>query len=280
MSDFGLLSKAVFNNTFPLTAEFRSGPRNIKDSYQIWKESQPFLPIDLQTNVLRLAPENYAYANKFAAENPNLLMLSTWRAASGQPMGSSTKGDPLGVSTIEFPGHFVLSPGSTLRENLSASSKTVTVESGENMVSGPALLVKTKTNGEKIWNRYEYILIRRVRGNLLTIKKRAYNGSPPAQKFASGSTYVAPIPWDSRNREPYTDWFFNLSEFCPEDSNGNTAMDILLRDMVNPLARGGELENIGGLDLASGPLTVNPENADYNLDGRVDPSKFIEFKNW
>ena len=81
MSNFGPLSKAVFNNTFPLTSEFQSGPRNLKYSYKIWKESKPFLPIDIQKNALRLAPENYAYANKFAAENPNLLMLSTWRAA-------------------------------------------------------------------------------------------------------------------------------------------------------------------------------------------------------
>ena len=57
-------------------------------------------------------------------------------------------------------------------------------------------------------------------------------------------------------------------------------MNILLRDIVNTLARGGELENICGLDLASGPLKFNPENVDYNLDGRLDPSKFIEFKNW
>ena len=115
------------------------------------------------------------------------------------------------MSTIEFPRHCVLSPGITLCEDLSASPKKVTVESGENMISGPVLLIKTKPNGEKTWNRYEYIIIGRVRGKLLTIKQRAYNGSIPAQNFASGSKYVAPIPWDLRNSEPYTDWVFNLS---------------------------------------------------------------------
>ena len=116
----------------------------------------------------------------------------------------------------------------------------MTVESKGNIVSGPALLVK-KNNGGKIWNRYKYVMIERVHGNLLTIEQRDYNGSPHAQNLASGSTYVAPVPWDSQNCEPCTDWFFNLSDFFPEDSNVNTAMDILLRDMVNPLARGVEV---------------------------------------
>ena len=47
-------------------------------------------------------------------------------------------------------------------------------------------------------------------------------------------------------------------------------MDVLAIDMIEPLREGGPLDLISGLDLASGPLTVNPSNADYNLDGKVD----------
>jgi hypothetical protein len=43
------------------------------------------------------------------------------------------------------------------------------------------------------------------------------------------------------------------------------------KDMLYPLAYGGELSNLGGLDLASGPLTATPYNADYDVDGVADP---------
>ena len=49
-------------------------------------------------------------------------------------------------------------------------------------------------------------------------------------------------------------------------------MDILAKDMLDPLKDGGPLDRISGLDLASGPLTVNPSNADFDLDGIVDPN--------
>ena len=47
-------------------------------------------------------------------------------------------------------------------------------------------------------------------------------------------------------------------------------MDVIAIDMIEPLREGGPLDRISGLDLASGPLTVNPSNADYNLDGIAD----------
>lgn len=107
-----LFAKSVFAGEFPLTAEFRSGPRNDKKSYQIWKDAQMLpegYPVDLQTNVLRFSSNNFEYANRFAGENPNMLILSTWRAASGQPKDSriAENSDPLGSSVISFPGHFV-----------------------------------------------------------------------------------------------------------------------------------------------------------------------------
>ena len=109
--------KAVYKGEFPLTAEFRSGPRGYKKSYEDWVDQQ-LMPhgqaVDLQTNVLRFEPENWKYANRFAAEHPETMVLSTWRAASGMPKGTPDDGDPLGVSTISFPGHWVLSPGTTL----------------------------------------------------------------------------------------------------------------------------------------------------------------------
>ena len=48
-------------------------------------------------------------------------------------------------------------------------------------------------------------------------------------------------------------------------------MEVMFEDMLYPLAFGGELSNLGGLDLASGPLTATPSNPDYNVDGIADP---------
>ena len=267
--------KAVYKGEFPLTAEFRSGPRGYKKSYEDWVDQQ-LMPhgqaVDLQTNILRFEPENWKYANRFAAEHPETMVLSTWRAASGMPKGTPDDGDPLGVSTISFPGHWVLSPGTTLAgAGINPASDVIRVASTDNMRRGPALLVETTPSGEKLWDRFEYVLIQRVDQEASTVEvRRQFNGSPAARVFPSGTTQLLPMPWDDRNRKPYTDFFFNLSEHCPRDANDQTAMDVLLQDMVGPLREGGPLDLIAGVDLASGPLTVNPDLADYDLDGTVD----------
>ena len=267
--------KAVYKGEFPLTAEFRSGPRGYKKSYEDWVDQQ-LMPhgqaVDLQTNILRFEPENWKYANRFAAEHPETMVLSTWRAASGMPKGTPDDGDPLGVSNISFPGHFVLSPGTTVAgSGINPASEIIRVASTDNMRRGPALLVETTPSGEKLWDRFEYVLIQRVDPVANTVEvRRQFNGSPAARVFPSGTTELLPMPWDDRNRKPFTDFFFNLSEHCPRDENGQTAMDILVQDMVGPLREGGPLDLIAGVDLASGPLTVNPKLADYDLDGTVD----------
>lgn len=164
----------------------------------------------------------------------------------------------------------VLSPGTTLASSITSTTQTLSVASTDNMRQGPALLVETDSSGDKLWDRFEYVLITSVGTGTITVR-REFNGSPVARSFPSSRTYVAPMPWDSRNRKPFVDWFFNLSKYCPKDSTGRTAMDVLHLDMLKPLELGGPLDHIGGLDLASGPLTVNPANADYNLDGIEDP---------
>lgn len=81
-------------------------------SYDDWLDQQMMpegYPVDLQSNVLRFEPKNFEFANRFAREHPETMVLSTWRAASGTPKGANDDGDPLGVSTIEFPGHWVRS---------------------------------------------------------------------------------------------------------------------------------------------------------------------------
>ena len=267
------MGRAASLKEFPLTAEFRSGPRNLKRNYNDWVEQQ-MMPgghaVDVQTNVLRLEPRNYEFANRFAKLHPETTVLSTWRAAGGLPKGANNPGDPLGSSTISFPGHWVQSPGTLLSQAVSASSTTVSVVSTQNMIKGPALLVEVDGKGNRLWDRFEYVLITSVGSASISVR-REFNGSPAARAFPSRSTYVAPMPWDSRSRTKYVVWFFNISGYCPRDPQGRTAMDVIAEDMLDPLRPGGGLDRISGLDLASGPLTVIPDNADYDLDGRADP---------
>lgn len=273
---------SFLRNEHPLTAEFRSGPRNGKGSYEKWQKQQvmPYgHPVDLQTNVLRFAPENYGYANRFAEEHPETIVLSTWRAASGMPRGAPDDGDPLGVSDVEFPGHWVVSPGSYLAADATGSATEVSVWSAGNMIVGPALMVETTgwVNGtapQTLWDRFEYVLITGVNQTARSVGvERQFNGSPPSRAFPASRTKLLPMPWDMRNRKPYTDWFFNFDRACPRDANGDTAMDVIMRNMVGPLDRAsGPLNRVAGLDLASGPLTVSPNNADYDHDGIRDPA--------
>jgi len=277
--------KSVFANKYPLTSQFRSGPRNEKSSYEIWESYQFKMDeyrVDLQTNTLRFSEKNYEYANRFAAENPEMILMSTWRAASGNPNGLSAagNGDPLGESFIEFPGHFVLSPGTYMSSALTDANDWFSVDEGANIVVGPALLVEENVHtGRKMWENFEYVLVKARIGTLVQVE-RAFNGSPPPRSFPSTSnfrTYVANFPWDFRVNTDYTDWFFNYSPDCPLDANGESAADIVLRKMAVPMQPGGPLENLGGLDFGSGPLSFAPNNADYNIDGILDgDSKYWE----
>ena len=300
------VEKGIYAGEFPLTAQFRSGPRNQVSTYEKWSSLQFKMDdkytVDLQSSVLRFAPENYEFVNRYAKEHPNTLILSTWRAASGNPKGKEAigNGDPLGQSVIEFPGHFVLHPGTFLhsntRKSFSSTDTSFAVEDVSKVIVGPALLVEVEVepNNDSFlvdqtsfrWENFEYVLIEGVRNSLVTVK-RAFNGSPPARNFPTSSksgkrlirTYVANLPWDFRVNTDYTDWFFNFSPNCPLDSNGKSATDVILEHMVYPLKRStpydgsddnnenGPLHSIGGLDLASGPLAFAPSNADYNVDG-------------
>ena len=263
--------KTAFQNEYPLAAEFRSGPRNQKKNYEDWVDQQ-LMPggnaLDIQTNMLRLEPGNWGYANRFAAEHPETTILSTWRAAGGVPEGAYNPGDPLGSSTISFPGHWVTAPGTMLSQSIFAYSTTLPVVSTQNLEKGPALLVGVDNFGNELWDQFEYVLITSVGTGFINVR-RQYNGSPPARAF-SWSTSIRPLPWDSRSRTDYIVWFFNYSKYCPRDRFGQTAADIIARDMLDPLKPGGPLDRISGIDLASGPLTVPPDNADYDRDGRVD----------
>ena len=263
--------KTAFQNEYPLAAEFRSGPRNQKRNYRDWVDQQ-LMPggnaLDIQTNMLRLEPGNWGYANRFAKENPGTTILSTWRAAGGVPEGAYNPGDPLGSSTISFPGHWVTAPGTMLSQSIFAYSTTLPVVSTQNLEKGPALLVGVDNFGNELWDQFEYVLITSVGTGFINVR-RQYNGSPPARAF-SWSTSIRPLPWDSRSRTDYIVWFFNYSKYCPRDRFGQTAADIIARDMLDPLKPGGPLDRISGIDLASGPLTVPPDNADYDRDGRVD----------
>ena len=258
-------------NEFPLVAKFRSPPRNKQNNYKQWVDAQ-LMPgehaVDVQTNVLRFEPGNWPYANRFAQEHPGTVLLSTWRAAGGVPQGADYPGDPLALSAISFPGHWVTAPGTLLSAGIRASSTTLRVRSTENMERGPALLVEVDSVGNERWNRFEYVLITSV-GNRVVKVKRKYNGSPAARAF-SRSTAVRPLPWDRRSRTDYVVWFFDFTKYCPRDRSGRTAADIIAKEMLDPMKPGGPLDRIGGIDLASGPLTAPPENADYDRDGRVD----------
>jgi hypothetical protein len=268
-----LANLTVFEGRFPLTASFRNGPRNEVKDYQMWSERQAKVGkhfVDLTSNVLRFTPQNFEFANRFAQEHPSTLMISTWRASSGLPVGTTTKGDPLGMSTISFPGHFVQSPGTKLLSSISSSATTITVQDNGMLIRGPAILVE-KSGQNFDWSKFEYIFVSAASGNTATITRKFSAPSPDARSFPANS-HVANLPWDDRNTDLWVDWFFNLSPDCPKDANGRSAMDIVVSEMAKPLSSGGPLSNIGGLDLASGPLTVDPTNADYNLDGVADSS--------
>eukprot|EP00957_Ditylum_brightwellii_P176704 13458676-Ditylum_brightwellii.AAC.1 len=129
------------------------------------------------------------------------------------------------------------------------------------MEIGPALIVETTEEGDRLWDRFEYVRIKNIAKNSDGVSatlsvERAFNGSPPPRDFPTQITHISSMPWDTRTKLDFRNFFINYAKDCPKDEGGRTATDIVVEAMVGSFREGGILERMGGIDLASGKVGV------------------------
>ena len=146
-------------------------------------------------------------------------------------------------------------------------------------------LVKRKPDGTFDWEHAEYVRLKEIEieGSRILVQ-RAMFGSK-ALEFSGGSYYAAPHimggPW---GKTANMVWYYNLSDKCPRDRNGNNCADLLVKEFSDNFKKGGRWETFDGVEfdvMTSIPTTGYHEKrkalgqrADVDLDGVQDDGIF------
>jgi hypothetical protein len=103
--------------------------------------------------------------------------------------------------------------------------------------------------GKLDWNRSEQVKLLAVDLDRKVIKvKRGCYGTKPLA-FPANRSYAAAHCYADWYPSPNISWRYNYSTLCPKDSQGRTATDILLNELVSRFSPGGDLEVFDGLEF-------------------------------
>lgn len=144
-------------------------------------------------------------------------------------------------------------------------------------------LVRRNPDGSFDWEYAEYVRLLEIDGKRIHVQ-RAMFGSK-ALDFKGGTYYAAPHimggPWEKTANMV---WYYNLSDKCPRDKDGQTCADILVKEFSDNFKKGGRWETFDGVEfdvMTSIPTTGYHEKrkalgqrADVDLDGVQDDGIF------
>jgi hypothetical protein len=192
------------------------------------------------------------------------------------------------VSKLYFPGYWIYLPGSTLTQDIRPSDVTFKVENTDvfnlqeylekpkrsrsqdkknwRRVPSDMIMVQVGSDGKKNWRRSEYVKLTGVDEEAATISVKRGQYFSTAITHESEKTYIAPLAgqfWGSWV------WFYNLSSMSPEDENGMTVADILVKELKENFDPGGRLNAIDGIAFDVNRFTAHTR-WDVDNDGMAD----------
>lgn len=285
-----LSNKNVFKGEFPLTATFRGNHNSVSTYTEFVNQmtkAGTHIPDLLDLNFF-YDTTNVNFANQMAMNYPDRMFLQVKQANGGVPRDYQPwppELDRISGQPITFPGHWLVKPPTTLTGSITAIDTIISVQSTAGFTfdhypetpnfpdGSPAMIVELDSLGNKIWSHYEYVYVKAINGNNLTVS-RSFRDSPAPSGFTNGRACVAPILANYTWIRPLV-WYINFSATCPLDSNGKTASQVIIDDLKTRFGTGGTLSNFSGVSYASGPFSIAPTGIDYNWDGIVDsPSDY------
>lgn len=282
-NNLDLTRKEMFTGGFPQFLVFRGEMnRAAHKDYAAWCESvrgasgviRKFLPEELP----KINSESADWANRYAAENPGVLMLLHLNGESRQVLF-----DPA-VHKRYFPGHWVYEPGSLLTGTVGPADTEIAVQDArpfkvkayvnrerdgdKSWFAHHIILVPLDAGGNRLWYESEYAVIKNVnyKKNTLTVERGQIFSK--ARTFLAGQTYVAPLAAGVWGGAPM--WYYNLSSACPVDRNGCKAADVFSDEISGWFAPGGLLTNFNGVAFDVNYWKVEDELWDTDNDGKSD----------
>jgi hypothetical protein len=104
-------------------------------------------------------------------------------------------------------------------------------------------------DGKPDWTRCEQVTLLAVdlKRKVIKVKRGCFETKP--EHFVGNKAYAASHTFLEAPSTPNNFWRYNHSPMCPKDSQGRTATDILLNELVTRLSPGGDLECFDGLEF-------------------------------
>lgn len=278
-----LSGKDAFTKGFPQFFAFRGEMfRPAHKDYDAWCDSvrgasgviRKFVPEELP----KFYPESANWANRYAAEHPEYLMLLHLNGESRQVLY-----DPA-VHERYFPGHWVHEPGTQLTGAIGPGDTEIPVQDArpfktkayisrerngdKNWFPHNIILVPLDDQRNRCWYESEYATVKEVdyKRNILIVDRGQIFSKPRA--FEARQTYVAPLAAGIWGGAPM--WYYNFSSACPVDSNGCSAADVFVREIAGWFNSGGPLTNFNGVAFDVNYWKSRDELWDTDNDGKSD----------
>ncbi|QNN23748.1 hypothetical protein HED60_16210 [Planctomycetales bacterium ZRK34] len=197
---------------------------------------------------------NINFFTRFKKDHPDQLVLLHYNGNARDPRDAQKF----------FAGHWVYYNGATIEADVPAEpgpdgltkikvsdARLFVVNQGRYKNSNDDIgLCALGDDGKPDWSRSEQVQLVSVdrKAGLIVVKRGCYGTTPRA--FAAGKAYTAAHvsegPWGKHSNLL---WYYNHSLACPRDAQGRTADDVLVADLVEHFAPGGDLAAYDGLEF-------------------------------
>ncbi|MCC2685122.1 MAG: hypothetical protein K0R75_2021, partial [Paenibacillaceae bacterium] len=241
---------------YPLTLAFRRAEGMAdKQAYDVWRGT--FSPLQgmvgkvLGEELFGSSPKRLEYFTRYSKEFPDKTILLHF---------NGTARDPRYEHADYFPGHWLHYEGTHLIEALDARSTTVHVDNPDLFLMNTGryknanddlTICPLLPDGKPDWTQAEHLRLIGIDRDAGTLKVERGEYGTTARNFDAGA-YIAPLvghgPWGSTNNNIMM-WAYNYSVGSPADANGQTAGDVLAKELGGMFRSDGALAAFDGVEF-------------------------------
>ena len=275
-------SLLVISGGYPRAFFFRSSERSAADksvSYEAWDGTfSRLMGIEgkvLEEEVPGSSERNIEFFTRFKKEHPEQLVLLHFNGNARDPHYQIGK---------FFAGHWLYYNGAKVLADIPAQAGETEIRVSDATLFRTNIgrrrdynedigLCELDTQGRPDWSRSEqvHLISADVRASTIRVRRGQYGTQP--RVYRAGKAYAAAHA--VKTNTVYHLWFYNHSAKSPLDANGRSCTDVLVDEIANRFAPGGELAAFDGLEfdvlrfLALGG-GQGKRGVDSDADGKAD----------
>lgn len=258
--------KVYSKRTYQEWADYNEGNTAIIRKYYKYDELDK---VDFSNN--RLWAETYKQAN------PDMLMTLHWNARE-------LRNDQSGFSDQFFPGHWLSYVGTDTNDDIDKTktsfkvldSSVFKLKNNGEFRYPVLLLVEKLADGSLDWSKYEYVRLVSKNDDVNTIDVERGHAFSKAQWFPAG-VVVRSMSTRLSNAGLFD---INWSVNAPKDSQGRSAADIIVAELTNIIAAGGEMDFLDGISFDVLQRYPRSADADVDFDGIPDNGVINGVNTW